>query len=335
MTGPVFVTGGTGLVGGPIVGRLVAQGRRVVALSRSEHGDAMLSARGAEPVRGDLFDRERLIDAMRGCEVVYHVAGLNSFCLRDPSPLFRVNVDGALSVVIGAAAAGVRRLVLTSSAATLGEPPGSVGSEVSPHRGWFLSAYERSKYEGELAVFAEGGKAGMEVVSVNPSSVQGPGRATGSARLLIEYLNGTLKVAVDSRISVVDIDDCADGHLLAEEHGRPGQRYVLSGASVTVGEALELLGRLTGLVGGPRMLPPRLALAAATVAEAGARITGRSTHLCRESVRTILHGHRYDGLRAERELGLHYRSLGETLRRTVAWYVREGIVTRAMPAFEG
>jgi dihydroflavonol-4-reductase len=321
-----FVTGGTGFIGGAIVERLVSTGRTVKALTRTEDGARTLRALGAEAVRGDVLDRRTLAEAMRGCRVVYHAAGVNAFCLRDTSYLFEVNVGGSVNAVHAAADSGVERIVYTSSAATLGEEHGSKGSESSPHRGWFLSSYERSKFEAERAVLAAANTRGIEVVSVNPASVQGPGRATGTARLLLDYLNGRLKVVVDSTISLVDIADCTDGHVRAEARGKPGERYVLSGATLSVRDGIRLLERLTGVERKVRSLPPGFALAAATALEAGARLRRRNPRVCRELVRTALHGHTYDGSRASRELGLGYTPIEETLGRTIDWFREQGLV---------
>jgi dihydroflavonol-4-reductase len=330
-----LVTGGTGFVGRAIVEALVLEGREVVALARSDEGARALEELGAQPALGDVLDREAVARAAEGCEIAYHVAGANAFCLRDPAPIFRVNVDGARAVVEAAAKAGVRRVVHTSSAATLGEERGMVGSERSAHRGWFLSAYERSKHDGERAAFETARMAGIELVSVNPASVQGPGRTDGTARLLLDYLNGKLRVLVDSRLSVVDVADCTRGHLLAETGGEPGERYVLSGATLTVREAVALLGPLAGIQRHPHALPAPLALAGATAVEAVSRLRGRDAPVCREMLRTLLHGHAYDGSRATRELGLVYTPLEETLRRAVDWYVDAGLVTPNKDAAPG
>jgi dihydroflavonol-4-reductase len=326
-----FVTGGTGFLGKAIVEVLVREGRPVRALARSDAAAEALVALGAEPARGDLLDRAALERGLAGCEVAYHVAGANAFCLPDPTPLYEANVTGSRTLVRAAAAVGVRRLVYTSSAATLGEARGEVGREDAVHRGWFLSDYERSKFEAEQAVLEASAETELEVVCVNPSSVQGPGRTGGTARLLLGYLNGTLRSAVDTRLSVVDIADCTRGHLLAEARGAPGERYVLCGASLTVREGLELLGRLTGLDEQPRFLPPRLAVLLAGGVEAVGRVRRRKPPLCREMLRTLLHGHTYDGSKATRELGLAYTPLEDTLRRTVAWYVEQGLVGRPLP----
>jgi dihydroflavonol-4-reductase len=326
MSGPVLVTGGTGVVGQAIVERLLADGGRVTALARSETSASALRDLGAEPVRGDVLDPDALASAMRGYDLVYHAAGANAFCVRDPSPMFEINVQGSENVVRAAARAEVRRVVYTSSAATLGERKGTVGTEETPHRGWFLSNYERSKFEAERAVLAAAEETGAEVVCVNPASVQGPGRATGSARLLLDYLNGRLKAIVDSTLSLVDIDDCTTGHLLAASKGKPGERYVLSGATLTVGEGLALLGRLVGVEQPVRTLPSSLAMAVATVVEGIARARRDTPRICRELARTLTHGHSYDGSKATRELGLRYTPIEETLRRTIDWWIEQGLV---------
>jgi dihydroflavonol-4-reductase len=168
----------------------------------------------------------------------------------------------------------------------------------------------------------------IEVVCVNPASVQGPGRATGSTRLLLDYLNGKLKAILDSTISLVDIADCTEGHLLAEVRGKPGERYVLSGATLTVREGIQLLGRLTGINEPVRTLPPTVATTAAVVVEALARLRGKTPRVCRDLVRTALHGHAYDGSKATRELGLSYTPVEDTIRRTVDWFRDEGLVER-------
>jgi dihydroflavonol-4-reductase len=166
----------------------------------------------------------------------------------------------------------------------------------------------------------------VELVAVNPSSVQGPGRAGGTGRILIAYLNGRLRAFVDTRISLVDIADTVEGHLLAAERGRPGERYVLSGATITSPEALEIVSELAGVHHDVRILPPRAAAAAGAVVEAAFRVRGKTPPVCREMVRTLLHGHQYDGSRAERELGLRYTPVTETFRRTIEWARQEGLI---------
>jgi dihydroflavonol-4-reductase len=330
---PVFVTGGSGVVGSGVVRRLVADGRRVRALARSEAAGDVVAKLGAEPVPGDILDVDSLAAAMDGCDVVYHVAGVNKFCSKDPTPMERANVTGSTNCVMAASRTGVRRLVYTSSAVTLGEEKGIVGREDSPHRGTFLSAYERSKFEAEETVLRLGERVGVDVVSVNPSSVQGPGRVTGTGQVLVYYLRGRLKFWVDTTISLVDIDDCAEGHVLAEGKGEPGQRYVLNGASMGTAQLLAVMGEVAPGVAPPRLVPAAVAGAAVLVGQGLARVRRRPPMVCRESLRALLHGHRYDGSRAERELGLRYRTPEETIRRTAVWLVEEGLVPASAVAF--
>jgi dihydroflavonol-4-reductase len=331
VTEPVLVTGGGGVVGGALLRRLVSAGRRVRALARSDASEDSLRGIGAEPARGDILDLGSLADAMRGCSTVFHVAGVNAMCLRDPTPMVRTNVEGSVNAIRAAAEAGVPRVVYTSSSSAIGETSGTVGREDSSHRGSYLSLYEHSKHEGERLAFAVASELGVDVVAVNPSSVQGPGRATGSARLLLEVANGRLPVLVDTTISLVDIDDCAEGHVLAETRGIPGQRYLLSGATLTTREAVALLERLWGLPRRVRFAPAWVASAGGHVAWAGARLLRRNAPVCPEAIRTLLHGHRYDGSKATRELGLVYRSVEDTFRRTLEWCAERGLVPPARP----
>jgi dihydroflavonol-4-reductase len=321
-----FLTGGTGFVGGALLRRLVAGGRQVGALARSVEGQERVRGLGAAAVAGDLFDGEALRRGMAGCRVVFHSAGVNAMCLSDPSPMYRVNVDGAVEAVRAAAAAGVPRLVHTSSAAAIGEAAGTVATEGTPHRGSYLSHYERSKHLGEQAVLAEGAAAGMEVVCVNPASVQGPGRTAGTARILIGCLSGRLRWAVDATLSLVFVDDCSAAHLLAERRGVPGERYLVSGTTLTVREALGVVASVAGVDARVRFLPSRAASAGATFVGGAWGLARRQAPVCREMARVLRHGAAYDGSRATRELGLAYTPVEDWLRVTVAWYREQGLV---------
>ncbi|MGZ8585948.1 MAG: NAD-dependent epimerase/dehydratase family protein [Actinomycetota bacterium] len=332
---PLLVTGGTGVVGRPLVERLVADGRDVRALARTQAASDALEALGAKPVHGDVLDAASLKEAVRGCGTVFHVAGMNAMCLRDPKPMYRTNVEGSENVVRAAAAEGVSRVVYTSSASAIGEEHGTIGNEDSPHRGEYLSLYERSKHLAEQRVLALAAEFGVELVCVNPSSVQGPGRSTGSARLLVDVVKGRLPFLVETTISLVDIRDCTEGHVLAESRGIRLERYVLSGATVTTREAVELLRRIWGRPERVRWIPPSVALAGGAVVELAGRLLRRDAPVCREAVRNVLQGHRYDGSKAERELGLRYTPLEETLERTLTWLAERGLVPpRAAPGRE-
>jgi dihydroflavonol-4-reductase len=327
--GRTFVTGATGFIGGALATRLQERGDELVALARSDASAAKLGARGLKVARGDVLDEDSLAAGMSGCELVYHCAGLNSHCPPDPELLLQVNAVGPELVMRAAARAGVRRVVYTSSAASVGEAHGTIGHEGSVHRGTYLSVYDRSKHLGEQAAFAAAHRGGVELVAICPSSVQGPGRASGNGKLIMDYVNGKLPVFVDTYVSVVDIADCTEAHVLAAERGRAGARYVLNGATITSGEALELVSRIAGVEHRVRIVPPLVARSAAGVLEGAYKLRGRVPSLCRARIRTFLHGHQYDGSLAERELGLVYTPVEETFRRTIAWAREEGLVLPA------
>lgn len=319
----VFLTGGSGFLGGGILRRLIADGHRVRALARSDEAEAAVTAAGAAPVRGDLLVPGSWSDALSGCSMVFHVAGEVAMC--EPSRL-EVNVSGTRAVMEAAASVGVARVVFTSSAATIGEGRGEVGTEATPHPGVYLSAYARSKHEAELLAFAEGRRLGIEVVSVNPSSVQGPGRIHGSARIFIGYLQGRLRWAVRTRLPLVFIDDAAAAHVLAGERGAPGERYLISGWNPTVAEAVELLAAVGGVEHRVRYLPWWALTAGATTVEGLWRLARKVPPYCRAMAREVRHGHRFDGSRAERDLGLAYTSPEEWLAETVKWYRAQGVI---------
>jgi dihydroflavonol-4-reductase len=325
-----FVTGGSGLLGRSLVAALLARGDDVVALARSTESADALRAAGAAPVLADLLDEAALAEAMAGCDVGFHVAGVNTLCPADPTELELVNVAGAACVARAAAAAGLPRLVHTSSASTIGERHGEIGREDTTHRGWYLSDYDRTKHAGERALLEIAAREGLDAVCVNPASVQGPGRATGTAKMLLAQLDGRLKVFVDTRFSVVDIDDCARGHLLAADRGVAGERYLLCGATLTSEEALELLRRMGGASTRPRFVPAAIAPPLAGLVENVCRALGKEPPACRAMARTLLHGHAYDGSRATRDLGLEYTPVEDTLRRTADWAWREGLLRRPL-----
>ena len=322
----VFVTGGTGLIGGALITSLLERGDEVVGLARSDDAASRLGDRGVDVRRGEIDDEPALAAAMEGCSLAFNLAGINKFCVAELEPMRRANVDGAVAAVRAAAAAGVPRLVHTSSAATIGEPAGAIGDEWTHHRGWYLSNYERTKTEGERAAIGAARETGQDVVYVNPASVQGPGRAGGTGRFLLAFLDGRLRVFVDASFSLVDIRDCVQGHLLAAERGKPGERYLLSGIRLTIPEALALTADITGIQRRPVLAPRAVATIGGALAEQWFRLRGRQPPVCREMVRTLLHGHRYDGSRAQRELGLNYTPARDTLKATIDWARSAGLL---------
>lgn len=320
----VAVTGGSGVVGAAVVRHLVEAGHQVQGLARSPEASARIAGLGAESVAGDVLDPESLQRLVSGVERVFHVAGVNEMCSMNPGRMDQVNILGTSNVRDACRAAGVNRLIHTSSAVAIGEETGTIGSETSPHRGFYLSRYERSKHVSEQLVFEE--TQGLEVICVNPSSVQGPGRASGTGKLILDVMRGKLPFLVETTISIVDIDDCARGHLLAADEGEPGERYLLSGVSLTIQEALVLLTAVSGLSLNLRFVPGSVLSALAGAVEFGGRVSRRRPSVCGEMVRVLRHGHLYDGTRATRELGMVYTPIEDTVQRTIDWFRSEGLL---------
>lgn len=313
----VAITGATGVVGGAVLRHLLADGQSVRALVRV---GATLPA-DVEPVTGDVLDLSSLERCFAGVDTVYHVAGVNQLCSRRPTRMIRVNVEGTRLV---AQAATEARLLHTSSAATLGETEGEIGDETTIPSGEWQSVYAYSKWQAEQEVHAVAGR--QDVVIVNPSSVQGPGRATGTGKLLLSVMGGRLRTLVETRLSIVDIDDCARGHLLAAAKGTSGQRYVLNSFSLALSEAVRIIEDVVGRDLGVRYLPAAIARVAGVTGGALFRVLGKDAPICSESVRTLLHGHVYDGSKATRELGLVYTPADLTFGRLLDWARQEGRV---------
>lgn len=313
----VGITGATGVVGGALLRHLVADGYEVRALARTPESAAMVAGLAVTPVFGDLGDPSSLAELTAGCRWVFNVAGVNSMCVDDPTIMEQTNIDGVRKIMEACRRSGVQRLVHTSSAVTLGEEKGSVGSEQSRHRGSFLSQYERTKLLGERVLFEEAD--GLDVVAVNPASVQGPGRSTGTARIIIDVISGKVPFLVNTSLSMVDIDDCARGHILVAERGVSGARYVLSGAPIGIKRALDIAAEAIGRPINPRLLSPRLVKLLSAVVLPAAKKFKPDLPICSEMLRVLTFGHRYDGSRATRELGLDYRPPEQTITRLIEW----------------
>ncbi len=321
----MLVTGGSGVVGSAVVRHLVSAGAEVGALARSAEAASVVEELGAVAIEGDVLSKSSLTAAVYGRRIVFHVAGVNELCPRDPERLWAVNVEGTRRVVRSAKAAGVERVVLTSSVTALGGPSARPTVESDEPAGRFDSKYAESKWASEQVALTEEG--GGDVVVVNPASVQGPGRATGTGKLILDLVGGRLPALVDTAISVVDIDDCAAGHLAAGQLGAANQRYILSGFTMSTRRAVGVLEELLGEPLRVRYVSRRTARVVAPLLAPISRAVG-GPPLCREAIRTLTASHSYDGSRAERDLGVRYRTPDETMRRLLVWAHDEGLIDR-------
>jgi len=326
-----LVTGGTGFVGSHVVRALLEKQRRVRCLVRAGSRRENLEGLPVEIVVGDLTDAASLVPALSGVRTVYHVAADYRLWTRNPHELYRANAGGTDNVLAAASAAGVDRVVYTSSVAALGlTRDGSPADEETPvERSRIIGHYKKSKYDAERVALSWASR-GLPVVIVNPSTPIGEGdiKPTPTGQLIVDFLNRRMPAYVDTGLNLVDVRDVAAGHLAAAERGRVGERYILGNRDMTLREILETLARLTGLPAPRVRLPHWIPLAAAAVATGAARVTGRPPRVSLESVRMSTHRMFFDAGKAVRELGLPQTPVEEALSRAVAWFREKGYVGR-------
>ncbi len=326
-----LVTGGNGFIGSHVVRALVERGDDVRVLARPRADLRNLRGLPIEVAEGDVRDSDSLARAMSGCARVFHVAALYSFWA--PRELVEAtNVGGTRSVLAAAARAGVDTVVHTSSVAALGLPGvGEVVDETSPvDRRLIVGAYKESKLRSEeLAVDAARG--GQRVVIVNPSFPVGPGdlKPTPTGRVIVDFLNGRMPAYVETGMNVVDVRDVAEGHVLAAERGRSGERYVLGGVNLTMREFLTRLAAVSGCRAPRLRVPHGVVAALARPSELAARLTGKEPRLTRDTVRMSRYRMFYSPARAIRELGLPQTALEVALADAVAWFRANGYARAA------
>ena len=316
----VCVTGATGFIGAHVARVASELGRPVRATYRNEARLERLGDTEVERVKADVLDRAALRRAFRGCEVVLHCAGFVG--ARPVERVWRVNALAPRIVVEAAVAEGVRRVVVTSSVAAIGPPPGGrQGTEEDLYRGGGRGlTYPDAKHEGEAQALAAGARGGVEVVIVNPSYVFGapvdrslPGET--SSRMIGNYLRGRLPAIVDGETNAVDVRDVARGHILASQLGRPGERYVLGGHDVRWVDVLERVAKLSGVHHPLIVLPPETSTLARRREALGLPGLARA-----EGIALMAQNWRYSSRKARRELGYRSRPLDRTLRDTIDWY---------------
>ena len=324
----VLVTGATGLVGSHVTRLLVERGDRVRVTIRDRSRLDNLEGLDVERVNCDVLDRRQVRRALRGVERLFHIAGMTSLrASRDA--LFGVNVKGTQIVLEEAMRAGVERAVHTSSVAAIGPAPrGSTADERQPFPVASIDVqYVHAKREAEAEALRAAAR-GLPVVIVNPAHVFGAGDLyRSSTELVLRFLRRQIPAYVDGALNVVDAEDVARGHLLAEEKGRPGERYILGNRNFTLDRLLADLGRLSGIAPPALKLPVPAALALARAAEAASA----SPAITQVEVRAASQWWAYRSTKAKRELGWRPSHHEDTLERTIAWYRDRGTHGLAKP----
>jgi len=326
----ILVTGATGFVGAALVKQLLGQGRAVRITGRPDSDLRHVQGLPVETVQADIRDRASCAKAMEGCAQLYHVAGLYRSWMRDYDLLRQINVEGTRNMLAAALAAGVSKVVHTSSIAALGMPSdGSPADETVAFNLQHLRLpYEQSKYEAELVV-REYIQRGLAVVMVRPAMVMGPGDLypTPSGKLVLDVLHRRVPCYFDGGIDIVDVDDVAAGHILAMEKAESGDIFNLGCQCnfTLMGDLFRLIAR-SGGVGAPFIkMPVPLTMAyARTLTFFADYITHREPVATPANIRILAIKRRVDFSKAVRVLGIPQTPLHEVVARTVDWYKKEG-----------
>jgi dihydroflavonol-4-reductase len=323
-----MVTGATGFVGSAVVRALLAAGHDVRALARPRGDRTNLAGLPVEIAEGRLEDAISLETALKGCTALFHVAADYRLWVPDPTAMLRTNVEGTRALMRAALAAGVKRIVYTSSVAALGlHRDGTPADETAPSSlADMIGPYKQSKFLAEQAVSAMVADDGLPAVIVNPSTPIGPRdiKPTPTGRVVLEAARGHMPAYVDTGLNLVHVDDVASGHLLAFERGQVGRRYILGGENLPLA---AMLGQIAQIVG---RRPPLFALPRAAVypiavlAEGWARLSGRDPFVTRDGLKMAEKKMFFSCARAQSELGYHARPARAALEDAIDWFRQRG-----------
>ncbi|TDJ44758.1 MAG: NAD-dependent epimerase/dehydratase family protein [Gammaproteobacteria bacterium] len=322
----VLVTGASGFVGSAVVRALLGQGSSVKALVRSTSLLDNLCDLDVERVTGDLRDAQSLERALQGCELAFHVAADYRLWVPDPEVMYDINVRGSERLLRAAASAGVERVVYTSSVATLGFSPAGPADEDTPvDEKHIIGHYKQTKFLAEQTVRRTADELGLPLIIVNPSSPFGPGdiKPTPTGQIVLDTLCGRMPAFVDTGLNVCHVDDIAQGHLLALEHGRVGERYILGGENLTLEAILGLIADAAGLRRPSIRIPNGVAMIAAVAAETWSRVAGGEPRITRDAVRMARRKMYFSSRKAREELGFAPRPAKVAIEDAVHWFSKQ------------
>ncbi|MGH8120560.1 MAG: hopanoid-associated sugar epimerase [Gammaproteobacteria bacterium] len=323
-----LVTGASGFVGSAVMRELLAAGHEVRVLVRPQSDRRNLQKLSVEIVEGNLRNRASLQQAVKGCDYLFHVAADYRLWIPEPDIMYDTNVRGTQELILAAAEAGIKRIVYTSSVATLGlsEDGSLVTEETHSALHMMIGHYKRSKYFAEETVRKLTLQNQLPLVIVNPSAPIGPRdvKPTPTGRIVLDTLRGQMPAYVDTGLNVVHVEDVARGHLLAFERGQPGERYILGGENLELVQILTMIDELTGTRRRRVRLPHQMTLPIAWMMEQWAGITGKEPRATVDSVRMAKKKMFFSSAKAVRELGYQYRPAHEALRDAITWFMNNG-----------
>lgn len=323
-----LVTGAAGFVGSAIARKLLDQGLDIRCMTRSSSDLQNLNGLDVELVNGDLLDRQSMVAALQGCNLLFHAAADYRLWIPDPDSMYKTNVEGTVNLMRAAQEAGVERIVYTSSVATLGILPGGVpADETTPSSVEdMIGHYKRSKFLAEQEVARMASEETLPVVIVNPSTPIGPGdiKPTPTGKLIQDAVTGRMPAYVDTGLNFVHVDDVADGHLLAWQKGTIGERYILGGEDLSLQQTLAIVADMTGRSAPKVKIPQPVAMAIAVVCETGAKIIPSVEPIATvEGVKMSRKKMYFSSAKAMRELEYSPRPVSEAIQAAVDWFSRK------------
>jgi dihydroflavonol-4-reductase len=327
-----LVTGSTGFLGSAILRELLDDGREVKVLVRKGTDTANIDGLDLEIAHGDLRDSASLQSALSDCDVLYHTAAYYSLWDRDQQLIYDINVEGTRKILQASKEKGLEKIVYTSTVGCIG-----LNDDTTPatentlfDKNTLSNDYKKSKYQAEQVVL-EYASSGLPIVIVNPSTPVGPRdiKPTPTGKIILDFLNRKMPAYLDTGLNLIDVKDCARGHILAEHKGIPGERYILGNQNMSLLEILIILEKITGLKAPSIKMPFWVALSAGWACEMiSNHLTGKPPAVPLAGVKMAKYFMYFDSSKAIKKLGLPQKPVEPALRQSVDWFKKNNYVTR-------
>jgi dihydroflavonol-4-reductase len=324
-----LVTGGSGFIGSSVVRKLLQRGKKVRCYVEPGAKTSNLDGLDVEIVVGDVNDRQKIAEALNGCDTLFHLAAIYAIWLPDPSLMYKVNVEGSKTVLWAAYKASLKKVVYTSSIAAVGHrADGSAATEEDQFdaEDWDVgNAYIRSKWLSELDALRFA-REGLPLVVVNPAFPFGERDIgpTPTGGFVVSALKKQMPGFVNSGFCAIDVEDCAEGHVLAAEKGRVGERYILGNHNVKFSEFYDIVGRVAGIKVPRRTIPGWVAESVGWAMEKAAERKQKRPLATYKAAKYAARTHFFDNAKARRELGLPSTPLEVTIEKAVRWFRTHG-----------
>ena len=326
-----LITGSTGFLGSAVLRELLDDGREVKVLVRKGTRTANIDGLDVEIAYGDLRDLESIRSALTGCDILYHVAAYYSLWDRDPQLIYEINVEGTRKILQAAKEKGLEKIVYTSTVGCIGlnadQTPATENTFFNQNT--LSNDYKKSKYQAEQ-VALEFAQNGLPVVIVNPSTPVGPRdiKPTPTGKIILDFLNREMPAYLDTGLNLIDVKDCARGHILAEQKGVPGERYILGNQNMPLLDILLTLEKITGLKAPRIKMPFWVALSAGWACEmVSNHLTGKPPAVPLAGVKMAKYFMYFDSSKAVQKLGLAQNPVENALRQSVDWFKDNNYLT--------